>query len=55
MNGNNNGYLSQGSQTWNQLPYYQGGNQGNSFNPYQPSLKDLVLGKLISMIVSIRS
>jgi hypothetical protein len=28
---------------WNQSrPYYQGGNQGNSFNPNQPSLRDLV-------------
>jgi hypothetical protein len=29
MNGNNNGYRPQGGQTWNQHPYYQGGNQGN--------------------------
>jgi hypothetical protein len=42
MNGNNNGYRPQGGQTWNQShPYYQGGNQSNSFNPNQPSLKDL--------------
>ena len=46
MNGNNNGYRPQGSQTWNkQRPYYQGGNQGNSFNPNQPSLKDLIFGQ----------
>ena len=46
MNGNNNSYRPQGGQTWNQSrPYYQGGNQGNSFNPNQPSLKDLVFGQ----------
>jgi hypothetical protein len=45
INGNNNGYLTQGGQTWNQHPYYQGGNQGNSFNPNQPSLKDLAFGQ----------
>jgi hypothetical protein len=26
-------------------PYYQGGNQGNTYNPDQPSLKDLVFGQ----------
>jgi hypothetical protein len=41
--GNHCPYRPQGGQTWNQpCPYYQGGNQGNSFNPNQPSLKDLV-------------
>jgi hypothetical protein len=46
MNGNNNGYRPQGGQTWNQSrPYYQGGNQGNSFNPNQPSLRDLGFGQ----------
>jgi hypothetical protein len=45
MNGNNNGYHPQGGQTWNQHPYDQGGNQGISFNPNQPSLKDLVFGQ----------
>jgi hypothetical protein len=45
MNDNNNGYRPQGRQTWNQSHYYQGGNQGNSFNPNQPSLKDLVFGQ----------
>jgi hypothetical protein len=45
MNGNNNGYHPQGGQTWNQQPYYQGGNQGNSFNSNQSSLKDLVFGQ----------
>jgi hypothetical protein len=45
MIGNNNGYCPQGGQTWNQCPYYQGGNQGNSFNSNQPSLKDLVFGQ----------
>jgi hypothetical protein len=33
MNDNNNIYRPQGGQTSNQHPYYQGGNQGNSFNP----------------------
>jgi hypothetical protein len=33
MKGNNDGYRPQGGQMWNQRPYYQGGNQGNSFNP----------------------
>jgi hypothetical protein len=42
MNGNINGYRPQGGQTSNQCPYYQGGNQGNSFDPKQPSLNDLV-------------
>ena len=48
MNGNNNGYRppQQGGQSWNQqCPYYQGGNQGNSYNPNQPSLRDLVFGQ----------
>ena len=48
MNGNNNGYRppQQGGQSWNpQRPYYQGGNQGNSYNPNQPSLRDLVFGQ----------
>jgi hypothetical protein len=27
MNDSNNGYRPQGGQTWNQLLYYQGGNQ----------------------------
>jgi hypothetical protein len=46
MNGNNNGYCPQGGQTWNQWhPYYQRGNQGNTYNPNQPSLKDLVFGQ----------
>jgi hypothetical protein len=46
MNDNNNGYRPQGGQTWNRShPYYQGGNQGNSFNPNQPSLKDIVFGQ----------
>jgi hypothetical protein len=44
MNNNNNSYHSQqGGQTWNQQHhYFQGGNQGNFFNPNQPSLRDLV-------------
>jgi hypothetical protein len=42
-NGNNNGYRPQGGQTWNQsCRYYQGDNQGNTYNPNQPSLKDMV-------------
>ena len=46
MNSNNNGYRPQGGQTCNQQrPYYEGGNQGNSFNPNQPSLRDLVFGQ----------
>jgi hypothetical protein len=45
INSNNNGYLTQGGQTWNQHSYYQGGNQGNSFNPNQPSFKDLAFGQ----------
>jgi hypothetical protein len=46
MNGNNNGYRPQGGQTWNHShPYYQGGNQSNSFNPNQPSLRDLIFGQ----------
>jgi hypothetical protein len=44
---NNNGFHPQGGQGWNQsCPYYQGGNgNSNSFNPNQPSLRDLVLGQ----------
>jgi hypothetical protein len=45
MNGNNNSYRPRGGQTWNQHPYHHGGNQGNYFNPNQPSLKDLVFGQ----------
>jgi hypothetical protein len=46
MNGNNNGYRPQEGQTWNQShPYYQGDNQGNIYNPNQPSLKDPVFGQ----------
>jgi hypothetical protein len=46
MNGNNNSYRPQEGQTWNQSrPYYQGGNQGNSFNSNQHSLRDLVFGQ----------
>jgi hypothetical protein len=50
MNGNNNGYRPQWGNMWNQHPYYQGGNQGNSLNPNQPSMKILFSGKLISMM-----
>ncbi|RLN12660.1 Zinc knuckle family protein [Panicum miliaceum] len=44
---NNNGFHPQGGQGWNQsCPYYQGGNgNSNSFNPNQPSLRDLVLSQ----------
>jgi hypothetical protein len=45
MNSNNNGYHPQGGQTWNQHPYHQEGNQVNSFNSNQPSLRDLVFGQ----------
>jgi hypothetical protein len=46
INGNNNGYRQQGDQTWNQqCPYYQEGNQGNSFNPNEPFFKYLVYGQ----------
>jgi hypothetical protein len=46
MNNNKNGCHPQGGQTWNQSRlYYQGGNQGNSINPNQHSLKDLVFGQ----------
>jgi hypothetical protein len=58
MNGNNNGYRppQQGDQSWNQQrPYYQGGNQCNSYNPNQPSLRDLILGKLRLMKVLTKS
>jgi hypothetical protein len=54
MNGNNNSYHLQRGQTWNQRRYYQGGNQGNSFNTNQPSLKDLIFGKLRSMMALTR-
>ena len=39
-----NGFHPQGGQGWNQpLPYHQGGiGNSNSFNPYQPTLRDLV-------------
>ena len=44
LNGNNNGFRPQGGQGWYQPgPYYQGGNgNSNSFNPNQPTLRDLV-------------
>ena len=43
---NNNRFHPQGGQGWNQQrPYYQGGNNGNSFNPNQPSLNDLIFGQ----------
>jgi hypothetical protein len=46
MNDNSNGYRPEGVPTWNrQHSYYQGGNQDNSLNPNQPSLKDLVCGQ----------
>ena len=47
LNGNNNGVRPQGGQGWNQpRPYYQGGNgNSNSFNPNQPTLRDLVYGQ----------
>ena len=47
LNGNNNGFRPQGGQGWNQPhPYYQGGNgNSNSFNPNQPTLRDLVCGQ----------
>ena len=47
LNGNNNGFRPQGGQGWNQpRPYYQGGNgYPNSFNPNQPTLRDLVYGQ----------
>ena len=43
LNGSN-GFRPQGGQGWNQpRPYYQGGNgNSNSFNPNQPTLRDLV-------------
>ena len=42
LNGNN-GFRPQGGQGWNRpCPYYQGGNgNSNSFNPNQPTLRDL--------------
>ena len=42
-----NGFHPQGGQWWNQpRPYYQGGNgNSNSFNPNQPTLRDLVYGQ----------
>jgi len=44
---NSNEFRPQGGQGWNQpIPYYQGGNENsNSFNPNQPTLKDLVYGQ----------
>ena len=47
LNGNNNGFRPQGGQGWNQpRPYYQGGNgNSNSFNPKQPTLRDLIYGQ----------
>ena len=47
LNDNNNGFLPQGGQGWNQpRPYYQGGNRNsNSFNPNQPTLRDFVYGQ----------
>ena len=47
LNGNNNGFHPQGGKGWNQpRPYYQGGNgNSNSFNPNQPTLRDLVYGQ----------
>jgi hypothetical protein len=45
MNDKKIGYHPQGGQTWNQRPYFQGGNQGNYFKPNQTSLKDLVFGQ----------
>jgi hypothetical protein len=46
LNGNNE-FRPQGGQEWNQpRPYYQGGNgNSNSFNPNQPTLRDLVYGQ----------
>ena len=42
-----NGFRPQGGQGWNQpRPYYKGGNENsNSFNPNQPTLRDLVYGQ----------
>ena len=48
LNGNNNnGFCPKGDQGWNQPRlYYQGGNgNSNSFNPNQPTLRDLVYGQ----------
>ena len=47
LNGNDNRFRPQGDQGWNQpRPHYQGGNGNpNSFNPNQPTLRDLVYGK----------
>ena len=47
LNGNDNRFHPQGDQGWNQpRPYYQGGNRNsNSFNPNQPTLRDLVYGQ----------
>ena len=46
LNGNN-WFCPQGGPGWNQpCPYYQGGNDNsNSFNPNQPTLRDLVYGQ----------
>ena len=43
-NNNNHDFRPQGGHGWNQQrPYYQGGNDNsNSFNPNQPTLRDLV-------------
>ena len=47
INGNNNGFRPQGGQGRNQPRlYYQGGNgNSNSFNPNQPTLRDLFYGQ----------
>ena len=47
LNGNNNRFRPQGGQGWKQpCPYYQRGNgNSNSFNPNQPTLRDLVYGQ----------
>src|SRR6185503_12143325 len=46
LNGSN-GFRPQGGQGWNQpRPYYQGDNENsNSFNPNQPTMRDLVHGQ----------
>ena len=46
LNGNNNGFRPQRGQGRNQPRHYQGGNSNsNSFNPNQPTLRDLVYGQ----------
>ena len=47
LNGNNNQFRPQCGQGWKQSrPYCQGGNgSSNSFNPNQPTLRDLVYGQ----------